>query len=47
MKEHGENRLLTVVEDCPDASSAFRSQGMDICGFFLLYGLLNDELGDR
>jgi hypothetical protein len=37
----------SVVEDCPDASTAFRSQGTDICDFFLLYGPWNDELDDR
>ena len=38
---------LTVVEDYPDASTLFRSQGTDICGSFLLYGPWNDGLGDR
>lgn len=47
MKKYGENRLLTVVEDYPDASSVFRSQGTDICGSFPLYGPWNDGLGDR
>ena len=41
------HEILTVVEDCPDASTAFRSQGMDICGFFLQYAPWNGELDDR
>lgn len=40
-------RKLTVVEDYPDASTVFRSQGRDICGFFRLYGLWNDGLDGR